>query len=615
MRGELTAQHTPAQLWTLAPLIAGQPIYRAGRWHRGHFGYPGVRAPLGITSDLPTAPAAVLVHDVDQNVRTLCLDLDTSKAHQSVVDNDATRLGQLLASAGLAFVEDISPSGGRHLYVPLQEPIPAIEARDLVEALALRASSLDPGPHQNFTTGCIRVPGSAHKRGGHQVLITPFAQAHDILSRRNPGEALSALRREMAPEEHRVRLMRQKLKTKQKRQVRPLTVDTVRSNPATTTRAASGRNESQLRTLARTGMYSTTRYESPSEARMAVLNHFAASCWTLDQVKDGMAGPFTGLAALYGAKADRLLAEEWNKAQTFTGKTDASRKAGGKNAHNYDTSRTELTRGGRENSSDLSIQQLVNDLENILYAVLDHRLKDCGRVGVSLRFLFRAVLAYMRTNKTDLLDVGCRTFAVALGKDVATIARLLPLLEKSSAGILTRIERGRGRKADTYRVQLPPEFEQLARELNWRRGKIHAIRPVFRVLGDVAGLAYEGIERSRYSPTTADLTRTTGISRRALIDHLSRMESLQMIRRHNGHWEIAPHTDLLALADRMGATEDRQAQITRYRKQRAQWHAWLDRHNLPELVEYELHDAEIEEYWLPPTDDPHQLQLQLWHAA
>lgn len=95
----------------------------------------------------------------------------------------------------------------------------------------------------------------------------------------------------------------------------------------------------------------------------------------------------------------------------------------------------------------------------------------------------------------DLLDVGCRTFATALDKHHGTVSLLLPMLEQASDGILTKIADARGRNTDTYVIQLPQHFEQLARELFWRSGKIHGIRPVFRALGDVAALVYESIER------------------------------------------------------------------------------------------------------------------------
>jgi DNA-binding HxlR family transcriptional regulator len=138
---------------------------------------------------------------------------------------------------------------------------------------------------------------------------------------------------------------------------------------------------------------------------------------------------------------------------------------------------------------------------------------------------------------------------------------------------------------------------------------------VFRALGDVAALTYEGIERGRHAPTTADLTRTTGISRRSLTDHLARMETLGMIRRHHGRWEVVATTNLTQLADRLGATEDREQQITQYRKQRAAWHAWLDRHLVPQLVEHELYDAEVDEYWQPLIEDEDEHQRILWNTA
>ncbi|MUK02554.1 hypothetical protein GM708_11845 [Vibrio cholerae] len=556
-----------------------------------------------------------MLHDVDGSVRTLALDLDTSKARKTVVDDDARRLGEILRSADLAYVEDESPSGGRHLYVPLQEPLTAAEARQLVEALGRRAVSLDPSPHQNVVHGCIRVPGSAHKAGGHQRLVTPLTDAYGILTRRNPASAVAGLRKALAPELYR-------LEQQRRAQDRATAATAAVHAIATGSAAPSVGSERPLRSVARTGLYNTSRYASHSEARMAVLNHFSACHWTLDQVRAGMTDQFAGLATLYGTKTDRLLPVEWAKAQAFTATTAPAKgpaqRAGKKTAHKYDTSPTYLTGGSTEPAvqpSQHSIHQLVNDLENVLYATLDYRLMERGREGIHLRFLIRAVLAYMRTMETNILDVGCRTLALALGKSHATIARLLPILERASAGILTRIDQARGRNADTYAVQLPDQFQQLARELTWRRGKIHAIRSVFRVLGDVSALAYEAIERGRHSPTTADLARTTGISRRALTDHLAGMEALQMISRHHGRWELVATTNLTQLADRLGATEDREAQLTRYRKERAAWHAWLDRHLTPQLEEHELYDAETDEYWLPPLEDEDEYQRSLWNAA
>jgi hypothetical protein len=74
-------------------------------------------------------------------------------------------------------------------------------------------------------------------------------------------------------------------------------------------------------------------------------------------------------------------------------------------------------------------------------------------------------------------------------------------------------------------------------------------------------------------------------------------------------------TNFSQLAHRLGATEDREARLTRYRKERAAWLAWLDRHLVPQLREHELYDAEADEYWLPPAEKEDEHQQSLWNAA
>jgi hypothetical protein len=597
----------PEHAWSLAPLIAGAPSYRLGRWIGQRFQYPRPKNAPKITRSLPERPAAVLVHGPDGSVATLCLDFDTSKALKGVVDRDAARVGGLLSACGLSFVEDFSPSGGRHLYIPLRDRMGSAEARELVEALALMATSLDPSPHQNVTDGCIRVPGSVHKSGGHQTLITPLSRAYDILRRRNSAQALVELRAALAPELARKRALKA-------REAKAVVTQRTGGLQALSLRAGS---EAPLRRVARTGLYDTARYKSPSEARMAVLNHFSACGWSLQDVQNELAGQFPGLAALYGdaARHARLLPYEWAKAQAFTAtkapQKPLSRRDREKSALINNTSQP-LTTGGAGKRSSAGVHQLVNNLENILYAVLDRRLQTRGREGLSLRLLVRGLLGYMRAKETDILDVGCRTLAAAMGKHHVTIARLLPILVQASDGILTKIADAHHKAADVYLIQLPERYEQLAKELSWRKGKIHAVRPVFRALGDPAALVYEAIERGRHSPTTVDIVRNTGISRNAVDNALADMASLGMIHRDGRQWKISAATGLTRLAIRLGVMDDVQAHISRNRKERAAWHAWLDRHQTPESIAAEdLYDAERDEYWLPPNGDDYPL----WAAA
>ncbi len=604
-RPSLSCQTTPRQAWKLAPLIAGQSVYRAGRWRGQRFVYPRPDTPPRITDALPDAPAAVMVHGTDGSVATLCLDLDTSKAAKHVVDADATGLGNLLAECGLRFVQDFSPSGGIHLYVPLEKRMDGAAARELIEAMTLRAPSLDAGPHQNLGDGCIRVPGSPHKSGGHQVLVTPLSAAYDILRHRNPAPAVEALRRKLAPELRR----RQELKDRLRRAA-------ALPNPAQAAVPLLAGSQSPLRRIARTGLFDTNRYPTPSEARLAVLNHFVGSGWTLSQVENELTGQFTGLAALYGSrsKQDRLLSKEWGNATAYV-QERAARKQGAGHALINDTSPTKPT-GGAPNLSTAAIHQLVNDLENVLHALLDHRLKERGREGLSLRLLLRALLGYMRAKNTNVLDVGCRTLAVAVGKHHGTVARLLPILAANSDGILTKTADARYKAADVYLIQLPEHFQQLARELTWRKGKIHGIRPVFRALGDPAALVYEAIERGRHSPTAAEIIRATGISRNAVDNALADMTALGMIHRDGRHWKITAGTGLTQLAVRLGVLDDVQAHISRNRRERAAWHSWLDRHHAPEPISAaDLYESERDEFWLPPGDTGPFCPDNLWAAA
>lgn len=585
----------------LAPLIAGAPIMRFAT-REGKYPRPRSNPPQ-ITRALPSRPVAVMVHGADGSVATLCLDLDTSKALESVVDADAAAIGALLVSCGLRFVVDHSPSGGRHVYVPLTDRLAAEDARELVEALAARFPSLDPGPHQNITDGCIRPPGSLHKSlTGHQILDTPLAQAYDVMCRRNPVSAVDALRRALAASIHQVR---------------------ARKAARNTTMVAVARNSvdsaghplenmllrgSLLRQVARTGIYDTARYKSASEARMAVLNHLCAWQVTLPEIQDRLATDFAGLGALYGTaeRAARLLAKEWETASTWVAQKPGPNVNGKRYGNKYDTEPSLTHSGGVPGlRSSASVMAEINDLENVLYSVLDQRLARTGREGITLRFLLRAVLGFARAKGSLVVDVGCRAFAANMGQHHGTIARLLPRLVKHVDGMLTKIEDARGKRADVYLLGLPEQWKDVAKATAWRKGKVHGIRPVFRALGAPAALVYESIERGRHSPTTAEIVRATGLSRPTVSKELKTLAELSMIERHHGTWLITSTTNLGKLAEWLGVQQDYEQQLSLIKAQRRRWHAYLERFNEPVIREEDLYDQEQSEWdpWIPLTND------------
>jgi hypothetical protein len=591
-----------AQEWAaLAALIAGSPYMRfatrAGKYPRPNNGAPK------ITGTLPHRPAAVMLHGSDGCVSTLCLDLDTSKAAQEIVDADAAAIGDLLTACGLRYVADHSPSGGRHIYVPLVNRLAHAAARELVDALATRFVSLDPSPHQNITEGCIRPPGSPHKSGrGFQILDTPLTQAYDVMRVRNSDTALGALKAALAASIHQIRARKTPSSA-----LAPLRAVAV-AGPLPMTFAKATRTSSlrgsPLRQLAATGIYNTAKYSSASQARMAVLSHLANFPITLDEIRQRFATDFAGLAALYTGQRhmDRLLAFEWDKALAFVGKKPATGGAGLGSSLKSDTEPA-LTHGGADQSqrSSVSVMHEINDLENVLYAVLDQRLAKSGREGISLRLLIRAVLGFARKKESLILDVGCRAFALDMGRHHGTIAKLLPRLEKLTEGFIEKIERGRGKGADVYLLSLPAQWRETADALSWRKGKIYGIRPVFRVLGDVAALVYENIERARMAPTAAEIVRATGIGRTAVDHALKTLAELSMIERSRGTWDIVHTTNLSQIADWLGAQDEYEYQLRLVRAQRMDWHARLERHLQPVIYEEDLYDREKDEWdpWDP----------------
>jgi Ser/Thr protein kinase RdoA (MazF antagonist) len=93
------------------------------------------------------------------------------------------------------------------------------------------------------------------------------------------------------------------------------------------------------------------------------------------------------------------------------------------------------------------------------------------------------------------------------------------------------------------------------------------------------------------------------------------MSSYNMIERRHGQWTITAGTGLAELARRLGALDDAAEQITRHRRERAAWHAWLDRNLVPALTEQDVEDPDTDRYWIPPSDDELGLLGTLWQVA
>ena len=203
------------------------------------------------------------------------------------------------------------------MYVPFAVPVGFHDARDLALAVAVRTPSMDPSPNQNLTDGLIRPPGSVHPSGGHQVLHGPLTAAQQLAAAGNPPAVLEKLRALLATELAAVRV------THTGGDSSAVLEDGVDGAPHLPRSSGPRELAADYLRIATTGLYDTTRYRSPSEARQAVLAAAVSAGLTLPQVLTRLeTGVWPGLASLYTRYRHRntrrkALLADWRNAVAF----------------------------------------------------------------------------------------------------------------------------------------------------------------------------------------------------------------------------------------------------------------------------------------------------------
>jgi hypothetical protein len=316
----------------VTPSIAGTLHVRIS--HDGARTFPARHA-RPLPADPPGQPCTVPVFDPATGTgRMLALDLDPGRAgraaHGAVVGHhhelrsdpadevraQADALAELVARCGGQVLPDVSPSGGRHVFVLFAAPLPWLELRDVARALALRYPAIDTAPMSSLG-GQISPPGSRHKSGGWRVLSTPVDSALAAIGRPNAPEVWAGLLAELAAELQQVETGTARADASAVAEVDDAGVPWV---PRLGGRAPLS---AELEQVARTGQWERSRYPGRSEARVAVLDAAAARGWQLADVRAAVAsGAWKGLAGLYRRRSepgrmDRLLPLEWRKAIAF----------------------------------------------------------------------------------------------------------------------------------------------------------------------------------------------------------------------------------------------------------------------------------------------------------
>ena len=494
-------------MWAaLAPLLAGQPRMRLSR-DAGKT-YPQ-KHERNLTDALPSFPAAVRIFGKDGTCAAIFLDFDSSVAGIDWVHADVRAVQAWLHQLRARWIEDYSPNGGRHVYIPLEQRVTFSEARDLVEALGTRYRSLDKTPHQNLLHGCMRTPGSPHKRGGHQELAMSLSMAYDVARRPNSAAVWAAMTTDLAEEITAVRALRLE------ETFTPATSDAPAINEPV------GRMSRTMQVLAQTGLYDANRYASDSEARQAVIVGAAAAGLDLMDVERRMLqGTWPGFASFYARYASRhrftSLRRDWMSALSCLNKktVQTDRKD---NVRRSPTSQPNTQAAGIQGSNPISNPDAEHRFIRTWRSAL--RIKEVNyqlsRFGMARRMVLRALGEAAHMSASRFVEFGVRSIAVATGLDHTTVALHLRELRAEKDPLVTLVEEARGTKGDLYMLTVPEELKTAAEDASWQKGKIHSLRPVFRELGLPAAFVYEALEHSPAMPT-AEIVRITRLSRSAV---------------------------------------------------------------------------------------------------
>lgn len=597
------AAQAAAEWAALAGVVAGGGV-AAGRMRVSRDGgrsYPRSRE-RELTAAVPDQPAAVRLYDVNGDARCLVADLDVKRGGQQQVDRDVARLLALLERCGGRAFTDSSPTGGRHVYVPLSQAVHYEQLRPVAYALAALLPSLDIAPAVNLAAGCLRPPGARHRTGGWQRLDGPLPHAQAIALSPNSPAVWSALVDELRPQ----------LTAQQ-----PTPVDPTLSMPLEAAGAAGPKERlaagalpvrpGGLRALrvavtdtARTGNYDTARYASRSEARQSVLAAAAASGWgfsdVLEQLHDGH---WPGLWDFYSRYLDRhrreALAGDWLAALQYARNDKPPADQGVKHVRNPDTREPTTHRG--VSASSLSATSTLRppaagpELPEGGYQYLrawwtavrlGERERYQGRAGQSRRLVLRALGAAGQKTGRSHLAFGVRSLAIATGLSRTTVAAELRALREESDPFLTLLVPGRGLAGDLYELRVPASYLERARTDAWRPGRIEALLPVFRVLGVPAAFVYEVLD---HRPQTSwDLAAVALLGVRTTQQALAELAAHGLATRGAQGWSRGP-ADPAGVARTVGADQLVRDQVQRYQAERATWRARHGAHPGPSMEE------------------------------
>lgn len=459
---------------------------------------------------LPAAPTAARIYtqtpDGEWVTHCLVFDLDAKKHHSPEdVAHDAHKLTAALAAAGIETITDTSPSGGRHIYVPSLQPIAGHLAQDIVDRLKahLQLATCDITPMRGYRSGIIRTPGSPHKHGGHQTLITPLNDALHILERGNRSIDFAAYVHTL-----------------------PVAIKSKRIDPAIyepNTEPSPAALSYGWKRYATTGTFRHLktakggRYPSASEARLGFLAYLARAGYDYPTIRRNThTATWPALADAYAKyspeERERIMTREWALAATEHGTRRArTQKAPVNPVHYLLRATTPIWATKKTNSRKRDRQTAIRQWAT-LTDVHGTELYGGSEAALSLRLVLKALSAQAYRSGSTVFTCSYRTLRLYTGLSLGTIRNVMTRLLTEENPLLELAYHGGMNRPNSYRLIIPETHAQLATTA-YIKGIISPLPQAFYGLDKAAWFIFHTFTR-RNRRTLAELIRLTGISAR-----------------------------------------------------------------------------------------------------
>ena len=567
--------------WELTRILSPRDyVQRAAEFVDGTY-LNSYAAHHGLEEEAPAGPWAMWLTARPGWFRFICFDFDAKNGRPAY---DAARLSYWLHEVSIAHtVTESGPTGGRHVWIALDELTPGAAVHRVARLAKQLLSSLDPSPLSE-SGGAVRPPGAPHRvsgmsvpQGSLQPLLAPSTSAADVAS-------LDALLVDLGAELEPVDVS---------------LVHNVRKDPGGHPYLLGARRE--LSEYVR-GLLEAAPEGDTSAVAASILAGCANARWRHDDVA-ALVEHSPGLEHLRTRRAGaqrfprtkkqqtRALASTWASAVAYVSANPAA----------ADSDPTFPTRVAEVAAAIDRVQERA-DLTTGLWGG-SRGQGVTGRGSLVFRAVLDALCVYMLQAASTEVEADTRRLAIDTGWSERRVGEVLNLLTADVDGWIQRAGE-RTDKARGQRFRLHPKFstdsvtqtraQVLARprpttpppdpltsralliaELQRRLAPLRT--DTFAAphsLGRAAGHVYRLLTPSE-GQTAQGVAEASGLTFRQVRTYLRRLAVAGLSRRARSGW-IQTRRPLEAIAQTLNVAGYLERREARYRAERSRWGLWLD---------------------------------------